>query len=142
MNTSEVGWFKHRDEQIGFLNAYQPIVDTEKNAIFAFEALARSETGGSVTGLFSQVDKTLFPQFDHAVREMALQRAVALGLDKKLTLNIDTQSLIHPADYLGQILDLAEALSFPMDNLVIELCESDVIHGIADLSNRLRDIHS
>ena len=131
--------FEYSGQSVEFLHAYQPIVDVRKGEIFAHEALLRGCDGSAPPSVMSSVPKCYYSELDQRIRETALVRAHQLGLDCKLSLNFSTSCLINDHSYLLKTLDYAEACGIAPADIIIEISESDVIHGIPDLMARLNE---
>lgn len=73
-----------------FSVAFQPILDLETNAPFAYEALARGPRGESAASVLGQVTPANRYAFDQQCRVKAIEGAVAAGiLDTPARLSIN-----------------------------------------------------
>lgn len=141
MSPEELGYFTSGGLEFSFLNAYQPIVDIRSNEIFAYECLARGPNNEPPPFLFKHLNPDTVSPLDQAIREVAISRAVALNIDAPLSLNFGTACLISENAYLERTFEHAEKLGFQTTDLIIELTESDVIHGVPGLTKIIDKIH-
>lgn len=141
MKPTDVSYFFGDGITVSFLNAYQPIVDVSKNSVYAYESLVRGPKGQSPMSVFKSVPRDLTSHLDQSIREAAISRAVSLGLDTRLTLNITSECLVSDVEHTLKTLQHAESCGFPLDKIIFEISESDVIHGIPRLVDVLQEIH-
>lgn len=142
MSAKDPSIFRAGDVSIAFVNAYQPIVDVSNGSVYAYESLVRGALGQSPMSVFKSVPRTLTSRLDQAIREAAITRAVALGIDTRLTLNISSECLISEEQHTLKTIEHARSVGFPVDKLIFEISESDVIHGIPRLVDVLQKINS
>jgi EAL domain-containing protein (putative c-di-GMP-specific phosphodiesterase class I) len=120
-----------------FSFAYQPIVDIETRAVFAYEALVRgraNEPAGAVFGAIGPLD---LHRFDRAARIHAIGLAASLGLETSLSLNLLPQSLESAPDAISSTIEAAMRARIPTKNIIIEVTEGEVIHDVARFAERM-----
>lgn len=119
-----------------FTHAFQPIVDTASKSVFAYEALMRGLDDTSAQGILSGLDETSHQCIDRRSRMQAIALASSLGMTAALTVNALPESLGDDADQASSLLETAEISNFPLERIIIEITEYQVI---ADLE-RFNDI--
>jgi len=142
MSPKEPAMFCRDGVAVSFLNAYQPIVDVINGSVYAYESLVRGSLGQSPMSVFKSVPRALTSPLDQAIREASINRSVALGIDTRLTLNISSECLISEEQHTLKTLEHARSVGFPVEKLIFEISESDVIHGIPRLVDVLQKINS
>ncbi|KAB0601150.1 EAL domain-containing protein [Cupriavidus pauculus] len=116
--------------------AFQPIVDVNARAVFAYEALVRGANGESAHSVLSQIDDATKYQFDQQCRQTAIASAAALGLDAFLSINFMPNAVYRPEVCIRSTLDAAQANGFPIERIIFETVEGE---HLAD-RNHLVDI--
>lgn len=142
MSVNSLSTFQSGDLRVEFLHAFQPIVDVSSRCIYAYEALLRSPSGQGPVDVIRSVPKQYYSALDQTIRETALARASALGVSCRLSLNMSSSCMIQDQNYLLKTIDYAEQCGIAAQNVVIEISESDVIHGIPRLNDRLNEAHA
>ena len=108
--------------------AFQPIVDVEAGAIYAYEALVRGPAGeGAMTVLGTVTDHNRYA-FDQKCRVRAIETAMAAGLmrgDAKLSINFLPNAVYSPLACIQLTLKTAAANGLPLDRLVFEFTENE-----------------
>ncbi|MEM9483138.1 MAG: EAL domain-containing protein [Cyanobacteria bacterium P01_F01_bin.116] len=125
-----------------FSFAFQPIVNISIGKIEAFEVLVRGANGESAAQVFSKVHEANKYYFDEILRIKAIPFAVHLGVNCHLNLNFLPRSMEVSKTAISSIIDVAEQLDFPVDNIVLEVTESEIINDITCFSkavNRYRN---
>src|SRR4051812_35787570 len=82
-----------------FSMAFQPIFDTSKDRVFAYEALVRGPSGEAASSVLDSVNPENRYAFDQACRVKALQTAVAAGIvatGAKLSINFLPNAVYSP----------------------------------------------
>lgn len=108
--------------------AFQPIVDVETGAVFAFEALVRGSQGQSAGSVLATVTPENRYAFDQQCRVAAIEGAVAAGIldtEARLSINFLPNAVYSPAACIQLTLQTAEATRFPTDRLIFEFTENE-----------------
>ncbi|QWC55839.1 EAL domain-containing protein [Erythrobacter sp. 3-20A1M] len=108
--------------------AFQPIVDCETGAPFAYEALVRGADGASAHSVLSRVHADNRYAFDQKCRVAAIEGAVAAGImdtDAKLSINFLPNAVYSPLACIQLTLKTARACGFPTDRLIFEFTEDE-----------------
>lgn len=116
--------------------AFQPIVDTESEKVFAYEALVRGPEGQGAGSILSQVTETNRYAFDQNCRVTAITLASGLGLVAQqalLSINFMPGAVYSPAACIQLTLRTAEELGFPCDHLIFEITEHEQVVDRAHL---------
>lgn len=124
-----------------FSHAFQPIVDTARQQIYAYEALVRGVHGESASSVFDQVSSGDMHAFDRASRTKALAMAAQLGITCHVSLNVLPRGL-EPTEVDAMVSgSTAQAGAFPLDRVILEVTEGEVIEDhatFAVLINKFR----
>ena len=119
--------------------AFQPIVDCETGAVFAYEALVRGENGESAQWVLSQIDERTRYAFDQQCRVAAIRGAVEAGIletQARLSINFRPNAVYSPLACIQLTLKTARECDFPTDRLMFELTENERIED----TNHVRKI--
>lgn len=112
-----------------FTMAFQPIVDVDTGAPWAYEALVRGLAGESAASVLAQVNDQNRYQFDQACRVKAVELASRLGLsdlpDCRLSINFLPNAVYQPAACIQATLQAAARCEFPLDRLMFEVTEAE-----------------
>ena len=90
-----------------FSMAFQPIVDTDRGEVYAYEALVRGPGGESAAGVLSQVDESNRYYFDQAARVTAIRPATELGIDAHLSINFMPNAVYKPKSCIRATMEAA-----------------------------------
>jgi EAL domain-containing protein (putative c-di-GMP-specific phosphodiesterase class I) len=108
--------------------AFQPIVDLEIGAPFAYEALVRG-TGGEPAGtILGRVTKENRYAFDQQCRVKAIETAVRVGIldtGAKLSINFLPNAVYSPKACIQLTVRTAAAVGFPTERLIFEFTENE-----------------
>lgn len=118
--------------------AFQPIVDTENNGIWAYEALVRGPGGESAHDVLKQFSGEALLKFDFEARLRALTLAARLGFNGRLSMNMLNQSLYGKRDVLGETIAAGTALGFRTEQIILEVSEQDDIGDLDRFLARIR----
>lgn len=110
-----------------FSLAFQPIVDAPARSVVSCEALIRGPAGEPAWQVLQSVPAAHAHRFDQRIREQAIDLAAQLGLGCQLNLNFLPQSLDSCLDPLGSTIEAATRHHLPLDRLVLEVSEQEVI---------------
>jgi EAL domain-containing protein (putative c-di-GMP-specific phosphodiesterase class I) len=108
--------------------AFQPIVDVNERAIFAYEALVRGTAGEPAADILAKVNDDNRYAFDQACRVRAVEMASALGMQTKLSINFMPNAVYEPARCLRTTLEAALRTGFPIENIIFETTEDERVH--------------
>ena len=121
-----------------FSMAFQPIVDVESGAVFAYEALVRGPGGESAGAVLGEVTEANRYAFDQNCRVQAITLAARLGLAQtgaKLSINFMPGAVYSPAACIRLTLDTASRLDFPCEQIIFEITEAEQVHDAGHLGN-------
>ena len=113
-----------------FSMAFQPIVDTHAQRVFAYEALVRGPKGEPAGTVLSQLTDQNRYSFDQTLRVQAITLASRLGLAEtgaSLSINFLPNAVYSPAACIQLTLKTARELDFPMDRLIFEITEGEQV---------------
>ncbi len=114
-----------------FSYAFQPIVDIVAREVISYEALIRGPANEPASLVLEQVPGELKHQFDQDSRSHAITLAARLGLKRNLNLNFLPRSLELCADAIGSTCKAASDNFLPLERIVLEVTEGEVIHDHA-----------
>jgi blue light- and temperature-responsive anti-repressor len=125
-----------------FSYAFQPIVDTVACEVFSYEALIRGPAGESAWSVLGRVPSTQRYQFDRDSRVAAIALAAQLGVNCHLNLNFLPQGLYLCMDSVSAALEAATRSGLPIERIILEVTEGEVIDDQANFSARLNEFRS
>ena len=120
-----------------FTMAFQPIVDIDTAAVYAFEALVRPVGGGSAYDVLSQINEENRYAFDQGCRVKAITLAAHLEMSALLSINFLPNAVYQPAACLQKTFEAAERTHFPLHHLMFEVTENEPTRDIGHLQNIL-----
>lgn len=126
------------DFEIPFAMAFQPIVDTHRGSVFAYEALVRGIDGAGADSILSRVTEANRYAFDQACRVMAIETAMAGGLMETgahLSINFLPNAVYSPLACIQLTLSTARAAGMPIDRLIFEFTENEHMGSPAHVSS-------
>jgi EAL domain-containing protein (putative c-di-GMP-specific phosphodiesterase class I) len=115
--------------------AFQPIVDIETEAVYAYEALVRPTGGGGAADVLSQINEDNRYSFDQACRVKAIELAARLQVDTLLSINFLPNAVYQPAACLHQTLMAAKRAQFPAQHLMFEVTENEPTRDVGHLKS-------
>ncbi|WP_455379985.1 EAL domain-containing protein [Acidihalobacter prosperus] len=118
-----------------FTFAFQPIINSAKHCISAYEALIRGANGESAQNVLGQVNIANRYRFDQACRVKAVSTAVKLGLDCDLNINFYPNAVYSPELCIRTTLKAAETFGFPVERIVFEITEVERVEDTQHLIN-------
>lgn len=121
-----------------FSMAFQPIVDIQSAAPFAYEALVRGPNGESALSVLSQVTEANRYAFDQRCRVKAIEAAAAAGIlnsPARLSINFLPNAVYSPMACIQLTLKTAAATNFPTDRLIFEFTENEEMVDPAHVAN-------
>ena len=111
-----------------FSMAFQPIVDLETGAPFAYEALVRGTNGEGAGTILSRVTAETRYAFDQKCRVKAIETAARVGLletGARLSINFLPNAVYSPKACIQLTVRTAAATGFPTDRLIFEFTENE-----------------
>jgi EAL domain-containing protein (putative c-di-GMP-specific phosphodiesterase class I) len=122
-----------------FTMAFQPIIDIESGAPYAYEALVRGTDGQGAQFILEQVNAENRYRFDQACRVKAIELAVACGLveipDCKLSINFLPNAVYRPETCIRATLEASDQFKFPASRLMFEVTEGEQVSDTQHLKN-------
>lgn len=125
-----------------FSYAFQPIVDVVSREVFSFEALIRGRANEPALQVLERVPAHARYQFDEDSRAVAIGLAAGLGLHCHLNLNFLPQGVYASDAWLASTLAAAVRHALPVDRLILEVTEGEVIADYAQLGRQLNELRS
>lgn len=116
------------DFEVPMAMAFQPIVDTDTDLPFAYEALVRGADGAGAVAVLSKVTDENRYAFDQACRVLAIESALAAGLMEtaaKLSINFLPNAVYSPLACIQLTLNTAQVTGLPIDRLIFEFTENE-----------------
>ena len=121
-----------------FSFAFQPIVDTRLREVISYEALVRGPKGQPASDVLSLVDQSHVQTIDQDFRRKAIQLASSLKIRKHLNLNLFPHALYQTEMNIRATLQDAYKFSFPFENIIFEITETEKISDNKTLVNLIR----
>jgi len=122
-----------------FSYAFQPIVNVDAREVFSYEALIRGPANEPAFRVLESVPARAKYQFDEDSRVAAIALAVQLGLNCHLNLNLLPQGLYASDSSVTSTLAAAARHALPINRVILEVTEGEVIADYAHLSQRLNE---
>ncbi|MDG4868445.1 EAL domain-containing protein [Guyparkeria sp. 1SP6A2] len=110
-----------------FSMAFQPIVDTDRGEIYAYEALVRGPNGESAGSVLEQVNATNRYYFDQAARVTAIRMASELNIQSYLSINFMPNAVYKPQSCIRATMEAARHYGFDAHRLIFEVTEAEEI---------------
>jgi EAL domain-containing protein (putative c-di-GMP-specific phosphodiesterase class I) len=127
---------------VGFSYAFQPIVDAVARNVVSYEALIRGPRDEPAFQVLDRIANRDKYQFDAESRAMAIALAAKLGLDCELNLNFLPQGLYVSAASISSTLTAAARHHLPIERIVLEVTEGEVIADHVHFAARLNEYRS
>lgn len=108
--------------------AFQPIVDVDRQTVFAYEALVRGVDGQGAGAVLAQVSPANRYAFDQLCRKTAIKLAASLELASTgacLSINFLPNAVYEPRACIQVTLAAAMKTGFPIDHIIFEFTESE-----------------
>lgn len=121
-----------------FTMAFQPIVNTTTQSIYAHEALARGLNNEPAGKVFEQVNDANCYRFDQSCRTKAIKLASELNMDTFLSINFMPNAVYRPELCIRTTLEAAEIYGFPVDRIIFEITEGEQVKDHAHLLEIVR----
>lgn len=110
-----------------FSMAFQPIVDTAAESIYAYEALVRGPNDEGAASILARVNSSNRYRFDQACRVRAIELAAKAGLKQQLNINFLPNAVYQPESCIRATMEAAELFGFPHRRICFEIVESERI---------------
>ena len=124
------------DSPFSFSMAFQPIVDTVDQTVYAYEALVRGPQAQPAAWVLGQVNESNRYSFDQSCRVRAIELAAKLRLPQtgaKLSINFMPGAVYSPAACIRLTLERARLTGFPLHQLIFEITETEQVQDEAHL---------
>lgn len=125
-----------------FSYAFQPIVDAAAREVFSYEALIRGPSNEPAFTVLERVPVNAKYKFDEDSRVAAIALAYRLGLNCHLNLNFLPQGLYASDSSVTSILQAAARHGLPIERIILEVTEGEVIADYANLARQLNEFRS
>jgi EAL domain-containing protein (putative c-di-GMP-specific phosphodiesterase class I) len=122
--------------------AFQPIVNVVGRQVYSVEALVRGAAGEPAWSVLQQVAPQHKYQFDQDSRKVAIALAARLGLNHHLNLNFLPQGLYASPTAISSTLEAAQQHGIPVERLVLEVTEEEVIDDQAHFADQIQQYRS
>lgn len=119
--------------------AFQPIVDIDAGAIYAYESLVRPTGGGNAEDVLSQINAQNRYSFDQACRVKSIELAARLEMDAILSINFLPNAVYQPAACLKRTFEAAEHAQFPVHHLMFEVTENEPSRDVGHLQSIFKE---
>lgn len=117
-----------------FTMAFQPIIDVDRRAVFAHEALVRPVAGdGGAQEILGLINDDNRYAFDQACRVKAINLAARLRMSSLLSINFLPNAVYQPAACVRATLEAAASNSFPLNRIMFEVTEVERSRDAAHL---------
>jgi EAL domain-containing protein (putative c-di-GMP-specific phosphodiesterase class I) len=125
-----------------FTMAFQPIVDIETDAVYAYEALVRPIGGGTAAAVLGQINSDNIYAFDQSCRVKAITLAARLGMNTMLSINFLPNAVYQPAACLRKTFEAADLAKFPLNRLMFEVTEAEPSRDLGHLRSIFKEYKS
>lgn len=125
-----------------FSYAFQPIVDVLTRETFSYEALIRGPANEPAGRVLDSVPAHARYRFDEDSRVAAIALAVRLGLTCHLNLNFLPRGLYASEASITSTLAAAARHALPIERVILEVTEGEVIADYAHLGEQLNAFRS
>ena len=119
--------------------AFQPIVDSTRQSVFAHEALVRGPAGEGAGSALSQVNHENRYAFDQKCRVVAIETAARIGLPAPISINFMPNAVYNPENCIQTTLWAADKCNFPVENIIFEFTEGESVSDLDHLKNIFKE---
>lgn len=110
-----------------FTFAFQPIVDVATRTVYAYEALVRGSNGEGAAQILANVTERNRYRFDQDCRISSIFLAQKLGMKARISINFLPNAVYQPELCIRTTIAAAEAVNFPLNQIIFEVTESEHI---------------
>jgi len=121
-----------------FAMAFQPIVQSSTQSVYAQEALVRGLQGEPAAQVFQHVNEDNRYAFDQACRVKAIQLAAELQVDSYISINFMPNAVYRPELCIRTTIEAAETYGFPIRQIIFEFTENEYITDIGHVRDIVR----
>jgi len=107
--------------------AFQPIVNTTKQSVVAYEALIRGQNDEDFSAILPKISEQEWLQFDTSCRAIAISTATRLGLPSDLHLNFMARQVDDARTAVQATLEAAERNGINLSRIVLEIDQDKLI---------------
>lgn len=108
-----------------FSMAFQPIVDTRDQSVYAYEALVRGTDGSGAASVLGRVNAQNRYAFDQSCRVKAVELAARLQMPCLLSINFLPNAVYQAATCIRATLAAAQRFGFPTERIIFEITEGE-----------------
>lgn len=123
-----------------FSIAFQPIIDAAAKETYSQEAIVRGPNGASAQALFLSLDPAMHLTADAAFQREAMHLAGLAGIDSHLNISVSSSTLETSSDALRTTLTEATQFGVPVERLILQLTESEIIFDSTTFAKRIDDL--
>ncbi|WP_225923522.1 EAL domain-containing protein [Pseudomonas vlassakiae] len=120
---------------VDFTMAFQPIVNTANNTVFAYESLVRGTDGAGAKSILDKVNESNRYRFDQACRVKAVELAAKASVQDFLSINFLPNAVYQAEACIRTTLEAAETFGFPIDRIIFEVTEGESISDRSHIKN-------
>jgi EAL domain-containing protein (putative c-di-GMP-specific phosphodiesterase class I) len=128
--------------EFDFTFAFQPIVDVNKQEIFAYEALVRGFNGEGAEEILAKVNDTNRYRFDQECRIRSIFLAQKLEMKEYISINFLPNAIYSPELCIRTTIAAAEKANFPLEKIIFEVTENEQIHDPKKLLSIFQYYHN
>lgn len=120
--------------------AFQPILDLDRRAVFAYESLVRAPDGqGGAAAVLAKVHDGNRYRFDQVARVKSIELASRLGLETYLSINFLPNAVYRAETCIRTTLAAAQEYGFPAKQILFEVTEAERVQDHAHLAGIIRE---
>ena len=116
-----------------FTFAFQPIVDSDTRAVYAYEALIRGLGGEGAWSILSKVNEKNRYSFDQICRVKAVKLAAKLKMQSLLSINFLPNAVYEAETCIRTTLAAAKTYNFDTRKIIFEFIEDEAFKSVDHL---------
>jgi len=116
-----------------FTFAFQPIVDSNTQTVYAYEALVRGLNGESAWSVLSQLNEKNRYSFDQVCRVKAVKLAAKLKMQSLLSINFLPNAVYEAETCIRTTLAAAKTYNFDTTKIIFEFIEDEAFKSLGHL---------